>query len=47
LSMQCVSTLAVLKRETGSRSLPVIVFVGMTLLAYASAWLTYAIVSAL
>jgi ferrous iron transport protein B len=41
LSMQCVSTLAVMKKETGSRWLPVGAFTGMTALAYVLAMLTY------
>jgi ferrous iron transport protein B len=43
LAMQCVSTLAVLKKETGDRRLPIYVFIGMTLLAYIGAWLTFQI----
>ncbi len=41
LAMQCVSTLAVVKKETGSRWLPVALFVGMTLLAYGASYLTF------
>jgi ferrous iron transport protein B len=40
-AMQCMSTLAVIRREANSRLLPVAVFVGMTLIAYGSAWVTY------
>lgn len=41
LSMQCVSTLAVIKKETGHRMAPVYVFLGMTILAYLSSTLAY------
>lgn len=41
LAMQCGSTLAVVWRETNSWRLPVLMFFGMTLLAYAAAFLTY------
>jgi ferrous iron transport protein B len=33
-AMQCVSTLAVLKQETGSWKIPVSIFVGYNVLAY-------------
>jgi len=45
LAMQCMSTLAVVKRETGSWKWPVIQFVYMTGLAYLLSWLAYAILS--
>ncbi len=41
LAMQCVSTLAVLKSETGSKKIPIFVFLGYSLLAYLSAFITY------
>jgi len=41
LCAQCVSTLLVIRRETGSWRWPVVCFVYMTTLAYAGAWLTY------
>jgi ferrous iron transport protein B len=41
LCAQCVSTLAVIKRETGSWRWPLFTFVYMTALAYAGALLTY------
>lgn len=41
LAMQCMSTLAVVKRETKSWKWPVIQFVYMTGLAYVFSWLTY------
>lgn len=41
LSMQCVSTLAVMKKETNSTKVPVLVFIGMTVLAYAASVVTY------
>lgn len=43
LAMQCMSTLAVVKRETGSWKWPVIQFVYMTGLAYVLSWAAYAI----
>ncbi len=44
-AMQCMSTLAVLRREANSWVLPVSVFSGMTLLAYVSAWATFSLAS--
>ena len=41
LCAQCVSTLAVIGRETGSRWWPVVSFASMTLLAWFAAMLTY------
>jgi ferrous iron transport protein B len=41
LAMQCVSTLAVIKKETGQTSVAVKVFIGMTALAYFAAMLTF------
>ena len=41
LAMQCMSTLAVVKRETGSWKWPTIQFFMMTGLAYVMSWLTY------
>lgn len=41
LAMQCVSTLAVVRRETNSWSWPIFMFVYMTVLAYIAAFLTY------
>jgi ferrous iron transport protein B len=43
LAMQCMSTLAVVKRETRSWKWPVIQFVYMTALAYTMSWLIYVI----
>ncbi|MFZ4768911.1 MAG: ferrous iron transport protein B [Ferruginibacter sp.] len=43
LAMQCMSTLAVVKRETRSWKWPVIQFVYMTVLAYTMSWLIYII----
>ncbi len=40
LCAQCVSTLVVIGRETGSWAWPVVSFVGMTTIAYAGAWAT-------
>ncbi len=41
LCAQCVSTLAVIGRETGSRWWPVVSFASMTILAWFAAMLTY------
>ena len=41
LCAQCVSTLAVIKRETNSWKWPLITFAYMTILAYVAAWLTF------
>jgi ferrous iron transport protein B len=43
LCAQCASTLAVIRRETGSWGWPVLTFVYMTLLAYVGALVTYQI----
>jgi ferrous iron transport protein B len=40
-SCQCMSTLAVCKRETGSWKWPAIMFLYMTTIAYIAAWATY------
>jgi ferrous iron transport protein B len=41
LAMQCMSTLAIVKRETRSWKWPTIQFLYMTLLAYGMSWLVY------
>jgi ferrous iron transport protein B len=41
LAMQCMSTLAVVRRETNSWSWPIFMFVYMTVLAYVAAFITY------
>ncbi len=41
LAMQCMSTLAVVKRETKSWKWPLFQFVYMTMLAYSMSWLVY------
>ncbi|HSN61603.1 MAG TPA: ferrous iron transport protein B [Ferruginibacter sp.] len=41
LAMQCMSTLAVVKRETRSWKWPTIQFIYMTVLAYGMSWLVY------
>ncbi len=41
LSLQCASTLAVMRKETGSTRIPVLAFSAMTLLAYSAAVATY------
>jgi ferrous iron transport protein B len=43
LAMQCMSTLAVVKRETRSWKWPMIQLVIMTVMAYLMSWLTYSI----
>ena len=43
LAMQCMSTLAVVKRETRSWKWPIIQLVYMTVLAYVMSWLVYII----
>jgi ferrous iron transport protein B len=43
LAMQCMSTLAIVKRETGTWKWPAIQFVMMTGLAYVLSWMTYVI----
>jgi ferrous iron transport protein B len=43
-AMQCTSTIAVVRRETGSWKWPAIQFAYMSFLAYASAWITYRLV---
>ncbi len=45
LAMQCVSTLAVIKKETGKASVAVKVFVGMSVLAYLAAMLSFWVMS--
>jgi ferrous iron transport protein B len=42
-AMQCMSTLAIVKKETNSWKWPTIQFFGMTLLAYIVAFSTYQI----
>lgn len=47
IALQCVSTLAVLRRESGSWNLPIKLFVAYGLLAYLLAWLAFQITAAL
>jgi ferrous iron transport protein B len=47
LCLQCVSTLAVMRKETGSWGWPAFAFAYMTALAYLGAWLTAAVTRAL
>tara|TARA_B100000795_G_C22540813_1_gene338742 strand:+ start:122 stop:472 length:351 start_codon:yes stop_codon:yes gene_type:complete len=44
-AMQCVSTIAIVKRETNSWKWPIIQTLGMTSIAYVGAFLTYTIFS--
>jgi ferrous iron transport protein B len=46
-AMQCISTLAVVRRETGGWKWPVLQFTYMTVLAYAGAWVAFELVSRL
>lgn len=46
IAVQCVSTLAILRRESGSWRLPVQMFISYGLLAYAVAWLFFTVISA-
>ena len=43
LAMQCMSTLAVVKRETRSWKWPAIQFAYMTVLAYSLSWIVYVV----
>jgi ferrous iron transport protein B len=45
LAMQCMSTLAVVKRETKSWKWPIIQLLYMTALAYGTSWLAYVLLS--
>jgi len=44
IAPQCISTLAVLKKETGGWKMPIQIFVGYTILAYALALMVYHLV---
>ncbi len=44
-ALQCISTVAVVRRETGSWKWPLIQFVYMGVLAYVSSWFVYAVLS--
>jgi ferrous iron transport protein B len=41
LAMQCMSTLAVVKRETNTWKWPILQLLGMTVLAYLASWLAF------
>lgn len=45
VALQCVSTLATLRRETGSWKMPALLFIGYTVLAYILALITYQILN--
>jgi len=47
LAMQCVSTLAIMKKETNSGKIPVLVFIGMTIIAYVAAAIVYFLIKTL
>lgn len=40
-ALQCISTMAVMRRETGSWKWPAMAFAGMFLFAYAASWITF------
>lgn len=40
-ALQCVSTMAIMRRETGSWKLPVLAFLGLFLVAYGASFLVY------
>jgi ferrous iron transport protein B len=44
-ALQCVSTMAVLKKETHSWKWPILLFVGYGFIAYVSAWIAYNVLS--
>jgi ferrous iron transport protein B len=45
LAMQCMSTLAIVKRETGTWKWPVVQFFMMTGLAYLMSWGVYVVLN--
>ena len=45
LAMQCVSTVAIVKKELGGWSWAVLQAVGMTVLAYLGAWAAFALLT--
>lgn len=46
IALQCVSTLAVMKKETASWRIPAVTFISYSFLAYALSWVAYEIVRA-
>ncbi len=40
-AMQCMSTLVIVKRETGSWKYPIMQFIGMGIIAYLCSWIAY------
>ena len=44
IAAMCVSTLAILRRESGSWRLPAQMFIGYAIFAYAAAWITYRLI---
>ncbi|MEN9839040.1 MAG: hypothetical protein RL177_519 [Bacteroidota bacterium] len=44
IAMQCMSTLAIVKRETNGWKWPAVMFTYLTLLAYIASWITYRLV---
>jgi len=45
LAMQCISTIAIVRQELGSWNIAALQALGMTLLAYLAAWMTYGLIS--
>lgn len=43
IALQCGSTLAVMRRETGKSSIPMMAFIGYGLIGYVAAWILYQI----
>lgn len=46
-ALQCISTMAIMRRETGSWKWPVLAFAIMFVMAYASSWVTYTVAHAM
>jgi ferrous iron transport protein B len=44
IAMQCMSTLAIVKRETNGWKWPVVMFTYLTVLAYIASWITFRLV---
>jgi ferrous iron transport protein B len=45
IALQCISTYATMKRETGGHKWPLIQLIAMTCLAYLGSWLTYSLLN--
>jgi ferrous iron transport protein B len=44
-ALQCMSTVAIVKKETGGNKWAIIQFIYLTLLAYGSSWLVFSLMS--